>query len=128
MPLPKLETEDVTFMRRQFAAWMEGVAARFLDIPLADCPHPARSAEGDAYENGWEIVNQGLKDQSFPTSCKQRIIESLLKDWIHIGPGDYGEIDPIPYLSRKSGWHPLVVEETMTVILGNKEYRITRIK
>ena len=61
MPVPILETTDVDFMRRQFAAWMDGVNWRLAGHKLSECPFAARSAEGDAFENGWEIVDLELR-------------------------------------------------------------------
>jgi hypothetical protein len=61
MPVPILDTTDADQLRRQFSAWMQGVEARLLDIPLHKNPHPARSAQGDAWENAWERVDRGLR-------------------------------------------------------------------
>lgn len=64
MPLPLIKTDDIEVLRTQFQAWMDGVNARFLGMAVADQPHPSRSAAGDAWENGWDVCNQHLKDIS----------------------------------------------------------------
>lgn len=61
MPLPALHTKDVDFMRRQFRAWMEGAEARANQFAkLSENPYVARTAEADAWENGWERIDWGI--------------------------------------------------------------------
>lgn len=62
MPLPLLETDDIEVLRTQFRAWMDGVSCRFLGLQVSDCPHEPRTAAGDAWENGWGVVNRHLED------------------------------------------------------------------
>jgi hypothetical protein len=57
-----LKTDDIEVLRTQFAAWMQGVDARFLGIMESECPHPSRTAAGDAWENGWGVCNRHLND------------------------------------------------------------------
>lgn len=63
MPIPRLETDDVNYMRLQFVAWMDGARSRARGRPLQDIPHPARSSEGDAWENGWEVIDLELENR-----------------------------------------------------------------
>jgi hypothetical protein len=61
MPLPALHTKDVDYMRRQFRAWMEGAEARANQFAkLSENPYVARTAEADAWENGWERIDWGI--------------------------------------------------------------------
>ncbi len=60
------------------------------------------------------------------SSCQKRQMETLLLSWRHIGPGDYGEFDPMDMLAKNRGWHPLTVGEQMSVGLGGKRYKIIR--
>jgi hypothetical protein len=60
------------------------------------------------------------------SACQQRQVESLLLSWLHIGPGDYGQLDPMDLLATNCGWNPLSVGEKMSVGLGTKRYTIIR--
>ena len=62
------------------------------------------------------------------SGCQKRQIDTLLKSWHHIGPGDYGEFDPMDLLAANRGWNPLVVGEDVSVELGDKRYKITRVR
>lgn len=62
MPIPMLDHADVDVMRRQFNAWMLGAVARAAGThKLSENPNPSRSAEGDAWENGWEQIDYSLE-------------------------------------------------------------------
>jgi hypothetical protein len=62
LPIPLLETADIEVMRTQFSAWMDGVNARFYGLGVPDCPYAPRTAAGDAWENGWGVVNRHIED------------------------------------------------------------------
>ena len=63
MPRPLLETTDVDYMRQQFVAWMDGARARARGLTMQDIPHPPRTIKGDAWENGWEVIDLELASQ-----------------------------------------------------------------
>lgn len=90
MPLPSFESQDIEFLRRQFKAWVQGAESRANQFcQLSDNPHPARSPEGDAWENGFERMNYAIY------STDER--ESELKAAIFRGGYD---ISPCKYCSK----------------------------
>ena len=60
MPSPMMHTRDIEVLRTQFAAWMAGAKARACKWKLCENPHQPRSAAGDAWENGWEVIDSNL--------------------------------------------------------------------
>lgn len=72
MPRLLIETDDIEVMRTQFQAWMDGVNARFLGLTVPECPHSPRTAAGDAWENGWDVCNQRLKELLQTETCGLR--------------------------------------------------------
>lgn len=61
MPAPLIETDDIEVLRDQFLAWMDGARARLIGVLLSENPHPERSRKGDAWENGWEVIDMDLE-------------------------------------------------------------------
>lgn len=62
MPIPILDTQNIEQLKAQFEAWMSGARSRARGLPLQEMPHPTRTAKGDAWENGWEVIDQELND------------------------------------------------------------------
>jgi hypothetical protein len=61
MPIPMIDEAHPEVLRRQFHAWIDGARSRARGLPLTDMPWQTRSAEGDAWENGWEVVDMELE-------------------------------------------------------------------
>lgn len=81
MPPPRLETDDVNYMREQFEAWMDGARARARGIPFQSIPYPARTRKGDAWENGWEVVDLELRGAEFRKRHEaNRALDALIND------------------------------------------------
>ncbi len=62
MPEPMLHTKDIDVLRNQFEAWMDGAQAGARGEHTYDNPYLARSAKGDAWENGCERIRRSIKD------------------------------------------------------------------
>lgn len=60
MPKPILEINDAHRIRIQFEAWMQGAVSRCKEIPLHENPYQERSLECDAWENGWETIDDQI--------------------------------------------------------------------
>ncbi len=71
MPIPRLDRDDIGLLRDQFEAWMSGARARAQGQTMQDIPHPARSNKGDAWENGWEVIDMELAAADWMRSNKQ---------------------------------------------------------
>lgn len=61
MPIPLFDSPDIDLIRRQFQAWINGAVSRARNDEREN-PHPERSAEGDAWENGFEVIGRHLSE------------------------------------------------------------------
>lgn len=62
------------------------------------------------------------------TAEQSRAIQQLLKSWVPEGTTEGGEFDPMDYLAANRGWNPLELEEFMEVGIGDKRYKIHRVR
>lgn len=62
------------------------------------------------------------------TTEQAAAVRKLLQRWIPLPPTSYGEFDPMDYLAANRGWKPLEIEEFMEVGIGDKRYKIHRVR
>ncbi len=79
MPMPMLESNDPVVLREQFAAWMEGARSAACGYcGLHENPYEARSRKGDAWENGFEAIIDGIELRT-PKAEQQQRVEALVE-------------------------------------------------
>ena len=62
------------------------------------------------------------------TTAQSDAVQALLKSWVPLEGTTGGEFDPMDYLAANRGWLPLIIDEKMTVTIGDKVYEIRRTK
>ena len=62
------------------------------------------------------------------TNEQATAVRKLLESWVPLEPTEGGEFDPMDYLAANRGRNPLEIEEFMEVGIGDKRYKIHRVR